>query len=152
MIYLASYKSTRPGLKGLGNWVIRWVTQSLYSHNEICLGNPFASKVVCLSSSMEDGGVRSKIMQLNPDKWDIVPLPWVTSDDVEAVALLKLGVKYDYLGAIRFAFPWLLKQSKTREFCSELCAEIMGLEDTWRYYPGLLHKAAKDINAIAHKT
>jgi hypothetical protein len=58
MIYLASYKGTQKGVHGIFNIGIRGLTKSIYSHTEVCIGNPFDSPVKCVSSSGVDKGVR----------------------------------------------------------------------------------------------
>ena len=96
MIYLASYKSIRPGVYGITNRLIRYGTRSIYSHSELCIGNPFESQVLCVSASGVDGGVRGKVMQLNPDSWDILPLPWVSEQRVLDVLEEEDDCGYDY--------------------------------------------------------
>ena len=44
--HLASYKGTQPGLSGLFNRAIRHGSRSIYSHTEVCIGNPFESEVL----------------------------------------------------------------------------------------------------------
>lgn len=65
-VYLASYKARRKGWQGVFNKGVQWLTKSQYSHSELCLGDPFENLVACISASGVDGGVRSKLMQLNP--------------------------------------------------------------------------------------
>lgn len=146
MIYLASYKCTRPGIQGLFNRLVRWGTQSIYSHSEICVGDPFTGPVPCISAVGTEGGVRGKLMQLSPDKWDIVALPWVPESSVFRVFAAEQGKEYDYKGLLRFGFPWLpemlLPPSESRRFCSDLCAHMMGLDDSWRYSPAEVHDIA----------
>lgn len=139
IVYLASYKGTLPGLSGVINRVIRWVTRSPYSHTEVCLGYPFGKPVQCLSSSGLDGGVRMKTMQLSPDKWDVVPMPWVSQLAVLDFARLERGSRYDYAGCLRFAFPWLIGASKHRWFCTEVAAKVAGYPTPWRFCPGDFH-------------
>lgn len=64
---LALYKSTRPGLPGLYNRLVRWWTDSEYSHCELVF-----SDGMCGSSSWLDGGVRLKRIELDPDHWDVI--------------------------------------------------------------------------------
>ena len=66
----AFYKETRPGLPGIYNRLVRWWTKSPYSHVELVVSTGRA-----WSSSFEDGGVRSKLIDLDPAKWDLVDLP-----------------------------------------------------------------------------
>ena len=141
-IYLASYKGTLPGLHGLVNRVIRWITRSPYSHTEVCVGNPFDAAVPCLSSSGHDGGVRVKTMHLSADKWDVVPMPWICAQDVQDFWLREQGCKYDYAGVLRFAFPWLVGPSERRWFCTEAAAAVAGYPEPWRFSPADFHIVA----------
>jgi len=52
---------------------IRFFTHGPYSHCEIVISNPQSSKIyTCFSASNRDGGVRKKIMELPPERWDLV--------------------------------------------------------------------------------
>jgi hypothetical protein len=143
VVYLASYKARREGWQGLVNGAVQWLTKSQYSHTELCLGNPFENPVICISASGIDGGVRSKIMQLKPEHWDTVPMPWV--DHYAAIHFLRAeqGAKYDYAGVLRFLLPWAVSASKSRWFCSEAVAAMVGLDDPWRFSPADLHVVVK---------
>ena len=139
IIYLASYKGTHKGWKGWFNRGIRWLTRSIYSHTETCIGHPFEGPVHCISSSGVDGGVRAKLMQLSPEKWDVLPMPWVKEEAVWAFMLDHKGTGYDFAGVVRFVFPWLRTQSKRRWFCTECVAAIAGYPDAWRFSPADFH-------------
>lgn len=139
-LHLASYKSTRPGWHGLINRAIRFFTKSIYSHSEICKGDPFAGPVYCLSSVGSEGGVRLKLMQLNPAKWDVIALPpHVTDTKFWDFTEENIGKKYDLIGCMRTVLPFVSREHKTRWFCSEVCAEIIGHTEPWRMHPGVLH-------------
>lgn len=138
-IYLASYKATRPSVAGLLNRFIRWATKSIYSHSEICLGDPFAGPVECLSSVGGEGGVRIKHMQISPAKWDVIALHGVTEGAFWAFYLDNKGSKYDLVGCVRSVLPFVGREHATRWFCSEVCAAIIGHPEPWRMHPGVLH-------------
>ena len=54
---------------------IKFFTHGPYSHCEIAISNPQPSKMyTCFSASNRDGGVRKKIMELPPERWDLVEL------------------------------------------------------------------------------
>ena len=139
MLYLASYKSTHAGWKGLVNRAIRFFTKSQYSHSEICLGNPFAGPVDCLSSVGTEGGVRVKCMQLNPDKWDVIALPDVDEDKFWRFLADNAGQPYDLVGCVRSVLPFVSREHSTKWFCSEVCATVIGHKEAWRMHPGVLH-------------
>lgn len=145
MVFLASYKGTHRGWHGLVNIAIRWLDRSRYSHTELCFDHPFEGEVDCYSSSGIDGGVRCKRMKLNPDKWDITPLPWLDADAVYAHYLRTAYAGYDYWGTGRFAVPWLMREHPTRWFCSEWAAAAMGIAEPWRLSPGGLRVIAQRL-------
>jgi hypothetical protein len=129
---LALYKGTRPGVPGLFNRLIRWWTNSPYSHCEIVFSDGISA-----SSSIEDKGVRFKYIEMSPDKWDLIDLP--NSDELYARNFFQqnLGKKYDILGL--FGFIWRRgTNSKDKYFCSEICASSLQLNKPENYSPGSL--------------
>jgi len=141
-VYLASYTGTHSGLAGIVNIGIRTLDRSIYSHTELCIGNPLVSAAKCYSSSGVDHGVRMKVMQLNPEKWDVLHLPFVNADTVTKHFAETDGAGYDYLGVGRFALPFLLREHKTRWFCDEWCLAALGVKEPWRFSPGGAHQIA----------
>lgn len=148
-VYLASYKHRASGLLGLVNRGIQWVTRSRYSHTELCIGHPFEGLVHCITSSGMDGGVRCKRMQLNPAHWDVLPMPWVSESAAWAFMLDNKGAHYDYMGVVRFLFPWALREHPTRWFCTEAVAHIAGFDEPWRYSPADFHQIIKQMQPRA---
>ena len=75
-VYLTLYKGppTNDIVHVISHWVtcivlsIRDLKITKYSHSEIYIDG------ICYSSSVRDGGVRSKVIDLNSGKWDIVDL------------------------------------------------------------------------------
>jgi hypothetical protein len=139
MLFLASYKGTRTGWHGLVNRAIRFFTKSQYSHSEICLGDPFAGPVDCLSSVGTEGGVRIKYMQLSPEKWDVIALPSVPESAFCDFVLENKGRPYDLVGCVRSVLPFVSREHETKWFCSEVCAAVIGHKEPWRMHPGVLH-------------
>ena len=139
MLHLASYKGTQPGWKGLVNRAIRFFTKSIYSHSEICLGDPFNGPVECLSSVGTEGGVRIKTMQLNPEKWDVIALPSVSDGAFWHFLADNAGRPYDLVGCVRSVLPFVSREHPDRWFCSEVCATVIGHGEPWRMHPGVLH-------------
>lgn len=139
-IYLASYKGTRPGFKGVHNRLIRWATKSAYSHTEICIGDPFVGPVYCLSSVGREGGVRIKRMQLSPAKWDVIELPSVKQESVWAFLFEHDKADYDHIGTVRSLLPFVGREHPHKWFCSEVAAAVIGIKEPWRMHPGVLHR------------
>ena len=147
MVYLALYKGNRSGSDWRDRWyrlldaVIRRCTGGQYSHCELAvlgIGTPVNryTQYVCYSASLRDGGVRRKVMLLPADKWDLIPLPAVTTAQIEQHYTATKGSGYDLPGAIGLVLP--ARQRRQRWFCSEWCAEVMGLPESWRYSPNSL--------------
>jgi hypothetical protein len=125
---LAFYK----GRTRLFDRAVQWYTQGPYSHCELVIDGQ------CYSSSLRDGGVRVKTIDLMSGNWDVVPvaenqklaLDWFT---------LHLGDKYDTAGLFGFVLPWRL-EARSRWFCSEACAEALGFAKSWQLSPNELFR------------
>ncbi|HEZ0675357.1 TPA: hypothetical protein ACLAJP_000218 [Neisseria meningitidis] len=146
-LYLALYKGNREGwgiasVKArFGDWITRKITRGIYSHCEIaypCSNGGYA----CYSSSIRDGGVRVKKMDLPSEKWDLIELPGVTAADLDRVWQAAQGKRYDWAGAIGTVLK--IRQRPDKWFCSEFAAAVMGIPDGWRFSPN-------DLAAIAGK-
>lgn len=144
-LYLALYKGNRDGYAPaavkarIGDWLTRKITRGIYSHCEIadpCANGGYA----CYSSSIRDGGVRVKKMELPSEKWDLIPLETVPVSHLEEVWQSARGKKYDWTGAIGTVLK--IRQRPDKWFCSEFCAAVMGIPDGWRFSPN-------DLAAIA---
>lgn len=109
--------------------VIRIVTSSKYSHCEIVIDNVF------YTSSIQDGGVRSKVINQNSGHWDFIE---VSFDELKVKEWFKIheNEKYDFFGAFRsvLPFPFFSKRNNTW-FCSEACADALGLSNSGKYTP-----------------
>lgn len=86
-------------------------------------------------SSLRDGGVRLKTMPLPGNKWDLIDL---STDPLLAARLftvwqLTRTKPYDLTGAFGVVFKF--RENPQRWFCSEWCAEVLGLPDSWRFSP-----------------
>lgn len=126
---LAFYK----GRTRIFNRLTAWWTNGPYSHCELVVDG------VCWSSSFMDGGVRRKLIDLNPEHWDIIE---VEGDVGAAVAWFEAheGQGYDLLGLIGFVWrPW--RDDKARWVCSEALAAAAGFIESWRFCPNTLHAA-----------
>lgn len=131
MVKLALYKKA-------GTWinrVIRWRTQSAYSHCELVIGGR------CYSSSGRDDGVRGKLININDGGWDVIELPWVDAQDVLAFYEQTQYDDYDYLGAILGRAGDVKLEDREAWFCSEWCAAAIGFSEAWRFTPATLAAA-----------
>ncbi|EAA3638885.1 TPA_asm: hypothetical protein GB248_18600 [Salmonella enterica subsp. enterica] len=75
-------------------------------------------------------------MPLPDDKWDKLPLK-ATLPEVEVFFRKHNGKRYDWQGALGIAL--YNRERKDKLFCSEFCAEFLGLNDSWRYSPSHLY-------------
>lgn len=127
------------GRKRLFNRLTSWWLRGPYSHVELVLGYDEAGQSICASSSMMDGGVRVKHMNLDPEHWDLLP---VVGDQESAWAWLKEhgGTGYDYLGLLGFVAR-AIGHDQSRFVCSEAVAAMLGVPDPWRFDPCSLHAA-----------
>lgn len=171
---LASYHSTRPGLQGIANRLIRLRLGGIYSHNEIVFEpgdgvdhlmpdgtcQPDASGALwCVSSVAAErlpawskrragkvGGVRFKRIVLAPTRWHTVPLH-TSPQRAAAFAKLLEGAMYDWQLIAGF-LVWAFRGKDGRETCSGLCAFLMGLPDPERFDPCSLHAVAQWMDSF----
>ena len=95
------------------------------------------------SSLPRDGGVRAKLIEPDPAVWDFLPLPWVREEVVEELLQAEQGAGYDWIGILGSQILPVGIQSESRWFCSEFCAQVIGLEQPQRYSPGSLAETAR---------
>lgn len=147
-IYLIFYrgKSSKKTVKGrllrLQDALIRFLTKGEFSHCELAIA---ANKGLfdCYSASLRDGGVRKKTMPVDLNKWAFFEIP--EHFILKTVALYEetQGAKYDFWGALSSVFR-LFSGSKKKWFCSEWCAEVLGLETPEQYTPNSLFSLIKE--------
>lgn len=152
-VYLALYKGKKTGknptalLARFSDWITRKLTKGAYSHCEIAVerieyasGHHYEHEIHydCYSSSIRDGGVRCKEIDLNDkDKWDLVLLDGVNEAEVKFYFNSTKGSKYDWWGAIGIVLG--IKQKRSKYFCSEWCFNaITGKTQGWRFSPNQL--------------
>lgn len=161
-IYLAFYKGRKTIkqpkdlLAWLSDGLIRLFTKSQYSHCEIAVydeilqypphitllnGMAPPTQYRCYSASNRDGGVRMKEMPLPADKWDLVPLPNISTKDIHALYQVTKGQGYDLAGVLGIVLP--LPQAPEKWFCSEWCGFVLGISRPWRYSPQMLYEYLK---------
>lgn len=137
----AFYKGTRPGLAGIYNRLVRWWTKSPYSHVELIFyeGKRLNGSLAASASNM-DGGVRTKVIEFDPDRWDFIELPDSLEDRAWQWFCKHDGAPYDLVGNLQFVLA-PIPHSQLRWFCSEAVAAALGIPDPWRYSPGTLASA-----------
>jgi hypothetical protein len=138
-IYAAFHKKK----KWYWDALVRWRTDSIYAHCELVIvGNGVP---MFYSSSPIDGGVRCKPMNIDADTWDIIPVPWVSEEDVIEHFKATKDARYDWLGVLIGQGLFVHREASTAWFCSEWVAAAMKLRKPWRYSPGTLHDVLSDM-------
>lgn len=155
-VYLALYKGNRKGnslssIKAkIGDWLIRKFTRGIYSHCELAVKKEtnFTDRYdcdtyyECYSSSVRDGGVRCKIIDVTDGKWDLIKLNNVTEAQIEYYCRITKGKKYDWFGAVGIILG--IKERRDKFFCSEWCFNVITLStDGWRFSPNDLAVIAR---------
>ena len=157
-MYVASYKGTRSGLKGLFNIGCRLVLRSWYSHSELLLFNdshPLVPRVTGYSVEFA-AGVRKKVFTLDWYKWDVVEIPYNAHAILKFEEWIAQRRRYDVLGLV-FIRTWFIhnilmlirgyrQQHNRRMWCSEAVANAifstpeMEYTEGWRFDPAVLHE------------
>lgn len=99
-----------------------------YSHAELVIDGR------CYSSSVRDGGVRSKAIALDPARWRVIDLPRADADAALRRFAQREGLGYDWPGALRWGLPFL-KQRPRADYCFEVVAYMLGLPAPERWHP-----------------
>lgn len=128
-VQLLMYK----GKGKIGNALIRWWTKSEYSHCEIRIGS------LCYSSSLTDGGVRSKVIEVKPENWDIIELNPEIACSVLALFKQTKGKGYSYLDLLLAQIFNTARNRSSKDFCSEWCARALRLPNATTYSPKTLN-------------
>lgn len=148
-VYLALYKGRKTGwrlrdlIARFSDWLTRKLTRGEYSHCEIAVkkqvfesGHHYDMDTYydCYSASIRDGGVRCKVIDVESDKWDLVPLSGISEAKIKLYFELTKGKKYDWFGAIGVVFGTAQRSDKF--FCSEWCSNVInGKSEGWRFSP-----------------
>lgn len=115
----------------IGAHIIRWWTDSPYSHSEIVIDDTW------MSSSIPDGGVRAKQIPYNPDHWDLIPLPWAGRMRILSFYRETKGTPYGWSDLIKRQL-FNHRGDDPGYFCSEWCAAALGIPDPEMYSPAAL--------------
>lgn len=142
-IYLASYYKKRKVTSLKTFWyrafdtLTKVVTLGRYSHCEIAIEKE--GKFDCYSSSKRDGGVRMKHMDLPADTWDLQDI----TEYRDAKKIIRFyndtaGKGYDVIGLLSpIVGNW---HSKDKYFCSEWCAQALGIKQPNKLSPIALYR------------
>ena len=146
-LQVAFYKST----SRLFNRAVSWWKRGPYSHCELIAGW-VGDRADCYSSSFMDGGVRRKLIELDPTHWDLVTIE-VSTDVANAAEewfVAHLGQKYDVAGLVGFVWgPWA--ERPDHWFCNEAVGTALGLQEAWRFDPNAFAAALLYAHQEANK-
>lgn len=132
--------------KGPGHWtnaLIRRWQRSPYSHCELV--EPYGGgQYECWSASAMDGGVRRKVMALDPAHWEVYELRNFSGARAELWFQANIGKGYDLLGLLGFAWrPW--RGDRGGYWCSEAVAAALGFEEPFRYDVAMLASVVRRL-------
>lgn len=144
---IAFYKGTRPGLQALFSIGVRFWCRGPYSHCEVILTQRADGMALCGTSSFLDGGVRTKLITLDPNHWDILDVPCVKYSVVTQWFEANKGKPYDIMGLVRFLIG-PLPADRGKYFCSEAIATAIGVNEGWRFDPNTLYQLCKRLADI----
>ena len=105
-----------------GRLICAW-TRSPYSHVEIVIDGS------CFSSSLRDGGVRAKPIDLDKPWWRVLTIDWRGREDAWRVFQRHIGQPYGW-GDLIAQHVLRLPVSDPGLLCSELCALMLGLPES----------------------
>ena len=118
---LAAYEPHR--WNDIGGHLTAWWTRSPYSHVEIVING------VCYSSSLREGRVRPKPIDLTPSWWRVIPITWRDEDAALRVFRRYEGEPYGYWDLLT-QHVLRLPVDDPGLLCSELCALMLGLPES----------------------
>lgn len=130
----------------IGSRLICWWSGSIYSHCELVIAG------TCYSSSIMDKGVRAKVIDLEPEKWDVIDLPWADAADLLAYFAKTDGYSYGWFSLIASQLFNRNQTDSDSQFCSEWCASALGLPNPSTYSPKTLADACRYMGQIAAVT
>lgn len=133
----------RKGDTRIGARLIQWWTNSIYSHCELVIDD------LCYSSSIMDHGVRSKAIDLDPGKWDVIELPWADEATVLAYFAKTDGYSYGWFSLIASQIFNRNQVDNDSQFCSEWCASALGLPNPATYSPETLADSCRYMAGFA---
>lgn len=169
---LACYTSTRPGVQGVFNRLIRWRYQGRVSHCEIVFEpgdgvdsdmpdgtcQPAADGALWCASSVawerlpawsmyrpgKRGGVRFKRITLDPARWDVIPVAG-SAAAAASWAADHQGEPYSWR-LVAQAIAWLVTVATgaVQWVCSQACAAMLGYAQPWRFDPCVLYVTARN--------
>ena len=109
------------------HYAIRLRTWSKYSHAELVIDG------ICYSSSVRDGGVRKKAINLDSGHWDVVEIDPNRVNMQYAMQFFNQheGAEYDWMNIVRFIIPFV-KQEENKFVCFEFVSRMLNHSGSYR--------------------
>lgn len=115
--------------------VVCWWTNSEFSHCELVIDG------ICHSSSIRDGGVRAKRINLaGRPHWQVLPLPGADAGRALAFFQRTKGEPYGWLDLVLHQVFRSPAGDQRGWFCSEWVAEALGMVAPRSFSPGDLYR------------
>jgi hypothetical protein len=125
----------------LGGHFLAWWGQSPYDHCELYL----PSTGLCYSSTIRDGGVRAKRINLTAPEWIVKDLPGAKPEQVLEYFRQTEHLPYGFEDLLAHQLFNLPVPDGKGAFCSEWCAEALGLPYDDRWTPGMMNGYAESL-------
>ena len=117
-------------------------TASKWSHAELVVDG------ICYSSSLRDKGIRSKVINLDTGRWDVVKFE-LDADKIESAVkwfYLNEHAEYDWRNIVRFVIPFV-GQDWDKYVCYEAIGESLGFAGAYRLTANDLYRWAIEREA-----
>lgn len=145
-IAIAFYKGPPSGdfLHTLSHIATKAWTASKWSHAELVVDG------ICYSSSLRDKGIRSKVINLDSGRWDVVKFKLDEATVESAVQWFYQNehAEYDWRNIVRFVIPFV-GQDWDKFVCYEAIGESLGFAGAFRLTANDLYRWAKHKQAGA---
>ena len=134
-VIVAFYKAFEGNFvdKSIGTWTYLTVLknkeiETSYSHCELILDRKFkgSGKALSFSSSYRDGGVRKKVIDYDPNKWDFLVFNIeLTFNQLLVKCKQYIGFEYDLLGIFLNEFLPFGIHNLIKWYCSEILNRVI---------------------------
>lgn len=120
----------------ISHWITCLRTMSVYSHCEIVFSEPRGDGTsLCASSSLRDGGIRFKQIDLDSGNWDVYVISGYDEEYAKAWFEARKGMPYDIWGLLWFLLPIRKFNNPNSYFCSEACAAALKIDSPHKLHP-----------------
>ncbi len=134
MVRLAFYR----GKGGLRDKFVRLITRGPYTRVEVAVGHRMATGWACYSADPETGSIRRKIIDFDPELWDVVEIPGVSKTSVQRWFKARTGMGLNW--RLYFRLPFWQEGERCGKYApAEAAAAALGMLCPERYTVNRLH-------------